>query len=323
MASKDLYSVLGVSRTASSDEIRSEYRKLARKLHPDVNPGDDEAEARFKEVSAAYSVLSDEKKRKLYDEFGDVALQVGFDEEKAEQMRRFGGGGANFDFRDWSQGQFAGGGLEELLGSLFGGRFGGFAGQGGTRVRHARKGNSIEAELAIDLPLSVRGGTTSVRLNLPGRELVEVKVPPGVKDGQSLRLSGLGQPGAFGGPAGDLLVRLRVLEHSCYRREGDDLHVEVPVTLAEALEGGKVSFQGPTGEVTLTIPPGTQSGQSFRLRGLGAAGRAGKGNLYARIVITSPKVDERTSEEARARLRELAQGLADYYPDDPRVGVQF
>ena len=314
MASKDLYQVLGVSREATADEIRSTYRKLARKLHPDVNPGDEAAEAQFKEVSAAYSVLSDPEKRGLYDEFGDVALQAGFDRQKAEQMRRFGGGGA-FDFGNWSEDVFSGGGLDDLLGSLFGGRGGvrfGFGGQ-----RRPRKGQDLLAELAIDLPLSVRGGTTALRLNLPGRERVDVRIPPGVQDGQTLRLKGLGGQGSHGGPPGDLHVKLRVLDHPCYRREGDDLHVEVPVTLTEAIEGAKVEFQAPSGDVSLTIPPGTQSGQSFRLRGLGVRG----GNLYVRVVIASPGPQE--DEERRAQLKELAEQLREFYPDDVRVQVKF
>lgn len=201
MASKDLYALLGVARSASADEIRSRYRKLARELHPDVNPGDAAAEARFKEISAAYAVLSDESKRKLYDEFGDVALQVGFDEEKARQARRWGGLGAGatpFDFDSWSQSFFTGGGgggggLEELLGSMLGGRRG---------RRGPRRGADLQTELAIDLPLAVGGGTTTLRLDRPGREVIDVKIPAGIADGQTLRLSGLGEPGGGGGPAG-------------------------------------------------------------------------------------------------------------------------
>ncbi|MCO5170333.1 MAG: J domain-containing protein [Planctomycetes bacterium] len=307
MASKDLYAVLGVSRTASADEVRAEYRKLARKLHPDVNPGDKQAEARFKEVSAAYAVLSDPKKRKLYDEFGDVALQAGFDEQKAEQLRRMGGvGGAPFDFGSWSESFGQEAGFEDILGSIFGGRFG---------RRGPRRGADVQAELELDLPLAVRGGATTVVL--PGRGRVEVKVPEGAVDGQTLRLSGLGQPGEPGAPAGDLYLRLKVAPHPAYRREGDDLHVEVPVTVAEAVRGGKVSFPGPTGEVSLKLPPGTQGGQSFRLRGLGARGRGGeKGNLYARVVIVLP-------DGPPERLEPLAKLAEELGAGDPRAKLSF
>lgn len=310
MAGKDLYAILGVARDASSDEIRKSFKKLARKLHPDVNPGDSAAEARFREVSAAYNVLSDEEKRKLYDEFGDVALQAGFDAAAAERMRRFGGA-SPFDFGSWSQ-SFGGGGggLEELLGSLFGGR------GGGRFSRGPRRGRDREVELKVDLPLSVKGGTATIRLDKP----VEVKIPKGVREGQALRLAGLGEPGANGGPAGDLLVRVRVLSHPTYRREGDDLHVEVPVTLAEAIRGGPVEFEGPTGPVTIKLPAGTQSGQTFRLRGLGA--RSG-GNLLARVLVTAPAPDALRDEEKSAELEALAEQLAGFYPENPRVKVRF
>lgn len=308
MASKDLYAVLGVSRTATADEIRAQYRKLARKLHPDVNPGDKQAEARFKEVSAAYAVLSDPKKRKLYDEFGDVALQAGFDEEKAEQLRRMGGlgGGTPFDFGSWSQTFGGDAGFEDILGSIFGGRFG---------RRGPRRGADVQAELEIDLPLAVRGGSTT--LALPGQGRVEVKIPEGAVDGQTLRLAGLGQPGEPGASAGDLYLRLKVAEHPFYRREGDDLHVEVPISIVEAVRGGKVSFPAPTGEVTLKIPPGTQSGQSFRLRGLGARGRSGeKGNLYARVVVVLP-------EGSPERLEPLARAAEELGTGNPRAKLRF
>ncbi|MBX3472012.1 MAG: J domain-containing protein [Planctomycetes bacterium] len=307
MASKDLYAVLGVSRTASADEIRAEYRKLARKLHPDVNPGDKQAEARFKEVSAAYGVLSDAKKRKLYDEFGDVALQAGFDEQKAEQLRRMGGvGGTPFDFGSWSESYGQEAGFEDILGSIFGGRFG---------RRGPRRGADVQAELELDLPLAVRGGATTV--TIPGRGQVEVKVPEGAVDGQTLRLSGLGQAGEAGAPAGDLYLRLKVAAHPAYRREGDDLHVEVPITVVEAVRGGKVSFPAPTGEVSLKLPPGTQSGQSFRLRGLGARGRGGeKGNLYARVMVVLP-------DGPPERLEPLAKAAEELGAGDVRAKLRF
>ena len=313
MAGKDLYAILGVARDASSDEIRKSFKKLARKLHPDVNPGDSGAEARFREVSAAYGVLSDAEKRKLYDEFGDTALQAGFDAAAAERMRRFGGG-SPFDFGSWSQsfgGSGGGGGLEELLGSILGG------GRGGGRFsRGPRRGRDREVELKVDLPLSVKGGTATIRLEKP----IEVKIPKGVREGQALRLAGLGEPGSGGGPGGDLLVRVRVLSHPTYRREGDDLHVEVPVTLAEAIRGGPVEFEGPTGPVTIKLPAGTQSGQTFRLRGLGA--RAG-GNLLARVLVTAPAADPLRDEAKTAELEALAEQLAGFYPEDPRVQVRF
>jgi curved DNA-binding protein len=310
VASKDLYKVLGVERGASQDDIRTEYRKLARKLHPDVNPGDKAAEARFKEVSAAYGVLSDEQKRKLYDEFGDVALQVGFDEKKAEQLRRMGGlggGGQEFDFGRWSE-SFGGGagGFEDILGGIFGGRFG---------RRGPRRGRDVQARLEVPLPLAVKGGQTTIHLQ--GRGPVDVKIPEGTPDGATLRLSGLGEPGEEGAHAGDLYLELEVAEHPSFRREGDDLHVEVPITVPEAVLGGKVAFAGPTGEVSLKIPPGTQSGRSFRLRGLGAKGKDGeRGNLYVKVLVVLPEAGGERLEAAAKELQALYQG-------DPRSKISF
>jgi curved DNA-binding protein len=313
VASKDLYAVLGVPRGASQDEVRDTYRKLARKLHPDVNPDDAAAEARFKEVTAAYQVLSDVEKRSLYNEFGDVALQAGFDKARAEQMRRFGGGGSAFDFGNWSQGYASGGGsLEEMLANLVGGRFGG----GGRRG--PRKGENLVTEVGIDLPMAISGGTTTLRLELAGREEIDVRIPPGIADGQSLRLAGLGRSGSGGAPAGDLLVKIKVLPHPCYRREGDDLHVDVPITVGEAVRGAELRFQGPTGEIAIKVSPGTKSGQSLRLRGLGAKGT---GNLYARLLVATPLPPDATDE--REAFDQVVDKLATYYPDDPRVQVRF
>lgn len=316
-SSKDLYTVLGVSKTATADEMKTAYRKLARKLHPDVNPGDKAAEARFKEITAAYGVLSDEKKRKLYDEFGDVALQVGFDEKKAEQYRRMGGFGGmggeqEFDFGSWSQSYGGGGGFEDILGSIFGGRFGGAA---GGRRRGPQPGRDVQASIEIDLALAVKGGQTTLRI--PGRGTVDVKIPEGTPEGATLRLSGLGEEGEEGAPPGSLYLEVHVRPHPDYRREGDDLHVEVPITVPEAVLGGKVTFAGPTGEVSLKVPPGTKSGHKFRLRGLGVKGKDGeKGNLYARVIVTLP-------EQGGAKLEEAAKAFAPLYEGDPRAKLSF
>jgi len=299
--SKDLYNVLGVSRGASQDEIKNVYRKHARKLHPDVNPGDEDAETRFKEISAAYSVLSDEDKRKLYDEFGDVALQAGFDSERARRYKSMGGG-TPFDFGNWSSeaySDFSGsGGFEDMLGSLFGGRF---------RRRAPQKGADLRADLQIDLPTAVAGGTHTI---VVGGRQVDVKLPTGVKDGQQLRLSGLGQQSPGG--AGDLYVKIRLAEHPCYRRDGDDLHLDVPITVLEAVAGGKVDIPTPKGQVTITVPPGSQSGRKLRLKGLGIAG----GNLYAHLEVVVP-ADGGEAVEA------LARDLQEHYQGDVRKDVRF
>jgi molecular chaperone DnaJ len=380
---KDLYQILGVSKTAETDEIKKVYKKLARKLHPDVNPGDKESERKFKEINAAHAVLSDPEKRKLYDEFGDLALQSGFDAKRAKEYREAGvrGGGpggspGGFDGFDWTEaaGGGAGPSFEDLFGDIFGGRGGG---GGGRRARRGPSpGDDIEAQLDLDFLTSVRGGTTRLSLEKPtkckvcdgtgsedkkrgrcpdcggtgqkagsrgpirvgracptcggtgeviarpcsacgargqviARETIDVNVPGGVRDGQRLRLAGLGAPGEHGAPAGDLYVRIHVLGHPFYKRDGDDLQVEIPITVGEALRGAKIHFPTPSGEVDLKVPPGTQSGRRFRLRGLGVQSRNGKGDLYARVAVQVPQKD---SPEAK----ELARKLDEFYDRDVR-----
>lgn len=330
-AQRDLYEILGVSRTADTEEIKKKFKKLARQLHPDVNPGDKESERRFKEVSAAHAVLSDPEKRKLYDEFGDIALQTGFDAKKAREYREavrsgvftgggggargfpggFGGGG----FQDFDWTEAAGGGgvnFEDLFSDLFGAR-----GGRGRRQRGPSPGEDIEAELEIDFMTAVRGGSTRITLERgAGRETVDVNVPPGVRDGQRLRLAGLGAPGDRGGPPGDLYVRIHVRPHPFFERKGDDLHVDVPITVPEAISGATIKFPTPGGEVSLKVPPMTQTGRRFRLRGMGVATRSGKGDLYARVLVNVPDRDG-------PEVKEIAQRLAGYYTRDPRSELRL
>ncbi len=354
-AHRDLYEILGVSRTASRDEIKSKYRKLARKLHPDVNPGDKDAERRFKEINAAHAVLSDDDKRKLYDEFGDIALQTGFDGKKAREYQEavrsgggfpgggFPGGGRGFEGFDWTEAAGGGGrvNFEDLFSDLFGGR--------ARRQRGPAPGEDIEAALDLDFVTAVKGGQTRVTLEKPvvcracdgtgsadkkrgrgklpcpvcegqgaviGHETVEVTVPAGVREGQRLRLAGLGAPGEAGAPPGDLYVRIHVREHPFFKRDGDDLSVEVPITIPEAISGATIGFPTPSGEVSLKVPPGTQSGKRFRLRGLGVKSRSGTGDLYARVVVQVP---DRDGEQVRA----IAQSLAPFYTRDPRAELKL
>ncbi|MEZ0227627.1 MAG: DnaJ C-terminal domain-containing protein [Planctomycetota bacterium] len=320
---QDLYEILGVSRTADKEEIKKKFKKLARQLHPDVNPGDKTAERRFKEVSAAYAVLSDDEKRKLYDEFGDIALQMGFDSKKAREYReavnagRGGFPGGGFEGFDWTEAAGGGVNFEDIFGDIFGGRARGF---GRNRARGPMPGEDVEASLEIDFMTAVKGGQTRISLRdggfAPGRDTIDVTIPPGVREGQRLRLAGLGAPGDRGAPPGDLYVRLHVREHALYKREGDDLHIEVPITVPEAVSGATVGFPTPSGEVSLKVPAGTQSGRRFRLRGLGVATRSGKGDLYARVVVAIPDKDA-------PEVRELAQRLAPFYTRDPRADLKL
>ena len=313
--SKDLYAVLGVARDADRDAIRKAYRKLARENHPDLNPGDAEAEARFKDISHAWEVLENEERRKAYDEFGEISLEAGFDADEARKAReafgaRFGGpggfdvgghpgtgmGGQEFHFGD----------LDDLLGGLFGGAQRG-PGAAGLRMR----GQDLEAHLVLEFEEAVRGGEKRLTLGRPGPdgrpqpETLTVRIPPGVHGGGSLRLAGKGGPGLGGGSDGDLHVRLEVRPHPVFQREGRrDLVFDLPLSVREATLGAKVEVPTLDGRVTLTVPPGTDSGAKLRLKGKGVPGAKGAapGDLFARVQIRAPRG---LDEEARAGLEAL------------------
>ena len=323
---KDLYEVLGVAKTASQDEIKTEFRKLARKFHPDMNPGDKAAERRFKEISAAHNVLSDPEKRKLYDDFGEAALHSGFDAKKAREWKERGGGGfpggfGGGDGFDWTEAAGGGGGVrfEDLFSDLFGGRTapGGFGGGGFRRRGGPAPGEDVQAELELDFLTALKGGATKIHLEGLAHDTVSINVPAGVKDGQRLRLAGLGAPGVRGGPAGDLYVRIHVAKHPLFERDGDDLSLDVPITVGEALCGATITFPTPpSGSVDLKVPAGTPSGKRFRLRGLGVSSSRGKGDLYARVVVQVPT---KHTHEAK----ELAKKLDAFYERDVRADLKL
>lgn len=313
MAQQDLYGVLGLQKGASEADLKKAYRKLARELHPDRNPGDKAKEDRFKQVSAAYDVLSDAKKRALYDQYGFDGLREGFDPVAYESYRRahsggFGGGGAQgFDPSDF----FGAGGhgvpidLSEILGGLggFGGR--GFGGQH-RRPTGPKKGQDIEAVLRIDMRDAVLGAERE--LSLPGAPgPVRVRIPPGARPGNKLRLREQGHPGTRGGPAGDLLLNIEVLEHSYFFfEEGDpDLHVRLPVRVSEAYLGAKVQVPTPEGSVQLRIPAGTAQGAKLRLREKGGARKGGgQVDLIVHVELQLPKARTVKLEEAFTRIAE-------------------
>ncbi len=313
---KDLYAILGVARGADEGAIRKAYRQLARRYHPDVNPGDASAEDRFKEISRAYDVLSDAEKRRNYDEFGEVSLQGGFDAEQARRSReafasRFGREGQpRFEGQGFERPEF--GGLDDLFSDLFSRR-------GWGDARRERKGGDLEAELELDFVDAARGGEQRLSIARPTadgslrQESVTVRIPPGVADGGRIRLRGKGAEGRGGAPAGDLYARIRVRPHRFFRREGRDLLLDLPVTVGEATLGAKVEVPTLEGRVTLTIPPGTDSGAKLRLRGKGVPHPSGKaaGDLY---VIVQIRVPRKLTPEAAAKLRELER----FDPPDPR-----
>jgi curved DNA-binding protein len=318
---EDLYAVLGVPRAAEADAIKKAYRKLAARLHPDKNPGDKGAEARFKRVNHAYEVLGDAKKRKVYDEFGEDGLREGFDPERQRA------------YRDWSSRQGrAGGGygqpgepvdLQDLFGGAAGGRPGGFADLFGDLVGRSRrsrgpvKGPDLESEVTIDFASAVRGAALELFPQGKGGAPVTVRIPAGAAEGSRVRIAGQGGPSPAGGPRGDLVLTLHVTPHAHFRREGEDLHLDLPVTIAEAYRGAKVRVPTVDGEVSLKVPERTQSGQVVRLRGKGVARKgATPGDLYVHFLVQIPK-------SGGAEVGELVDRLASFQEEDPRGGIEL
>jgi curved DNA-binding protein len=296
---RDYYEVLGVPRGAGDEEIRSAYRKLAREYHPDVNK-DPGAEDRFKEVSEAYEVLRDPEKREKYERLG-ASWKAGEDVSGASGFGGGSGGGGARGFGD-------GDGFSDFFESFFGGRRGGSSGFEGFSMR----GGDQEAPLEVTLEEAARGGKRRISL-ADGRDF-EVQIPPGVRDGQKIRLAGQGGEGASGGPAGDLYLRVRIKRDPRFRREGDDLVVEIPVAPWEAALGATVPVPTLDGSAKVKVPAGSSSGRRLRLKGEGMPGPGGrKGDLYASVRIVVPKKLEK-------RERELFEELAAVSRFDPRQG---
>lgn len=318
---EDLYHALGVPRDATDEAIKKAYRKLARKLHPDVNPGDRTAEDRFKVVSEAYSVLSDPAKRKAYDEFGEISLEAGFDADAARRARdefgaRFGAAGsARASQAEGFEESFSFGNLDDLMGDVF-------ARRGWERAssrRGPRRGVDVEAVLDLDLAEAARGGEKRLTITRPGAageplsETVTVRIPAGVADGGRIRIPGKGGEGAAGGTPGDLHAQIRIRPHRIFRLDGRNLLLDVPVSVREATLGAKVEIPTLDGRATLTIPPGTDSGRRLRLKGKGLPDPTGRepGDLLVTVQIRVPRgVD---SEAASA-----LEGLSRFDPPDLR-----
>ena len=295
---EDYYQILGVERGASQPEIQKAYRKLAQKHHPDVNPDDDSAKEKFQKVQRAYEILGDEDKRRKYDRFGHQAEQTNWE----GGFPGGGGGGFNFDMGG------GGGGFEDMFSQFFG---------GGRRA--PVKGQDFKSELEISLQTAVMGGEATLNLRRPDgeRSTIAVKIRPGAEDGQLLRLSGQGGSSPHGGPAGDLLVTLRIAKHPHFRRQGADLVVSAPLTVAEATLGAKIDAPTPHGEITLTVPPGTPSGKRLRVKGCGGLlANGAKGDLYVEIQIVPPT---ELSEEEQEWMRQIAKRRS----DQPRENLRW
>ncbi|MGD2127621.1 MAG: molecular chaperone DnaJ [Desulfobacteraceae bacterium] len=377
---RDFYEILGVKKDASQDEIKKAYRKLARKWHPDINPGNKEGEEKFKEVSRAYECLRDKEKRKLYDEFGEEGLQAGFDAEKAREYKKW----RAYQQESWGTG--TGGqpfgrytSYEDVFGDLFG--FG--REEAGFRTTAPIKGRDIEHEMTIDLISGLRGFETELsmqkvkacsdcqgsgtdpkstmstcstcggsgRLDVAqgpmqftkscprcrghgqvgkpcrtcggsgqvlGTERIKVVIPQGVREGSKVRVAGKGEPGLNGGGPGDLYLIIHLKPHPVLRREGDNLYMDVPVTVREAMAGSTIKIPTFDGEVNLKVPPGSQSGQMLKLRGKGAVNpkTKQKGDLMVKLIVKVPKTDDK-------EILEAVQKMDGLYKESVRKGLRL
>jgi DnaJ-class molecular chaperone len=278
VASADPYEVLGVARDASESDIRKSYRRLAKKLHPDLNPANKDAESKFKEVASAYDLLSDPEKRARYDR-GEIDAS-GAERPRQRYYREYAGDTASAGPYANDDG-WADFGDSDLFAEIFRQRAGGW------RARGPGRGADARYHLAIDFLDAVNGATK--RLTLADGSTLDVTIPPGTSDGQVLRLRGKGQPGRGGGPPGDALIEIEVRPHPFFEREGDDIHLDLPVTLREAVLGERVTVPTPTGPVAMRIPKGASTGTMLRLKGKGVGRRdATRGDEYARLEVVLP-----------------------------------
>ncbi len=310
MEYKDYYKILGVERSASEKDIKRAYRQLARKYHPDVNPGDKKAEEHFKEINEAYEVLSDAEKRRKYDELG----------ADYQRWQHMGGRPGDFDWSQWMSGGGPGGGrvhveygdLSDLFGgaggfsdffqTIFGGGMGAAAGPRTQAYGRAARGQDYEQPVQVTLEEAYSGTTRRVRI---GNRTLEVKIPAGVRSGSRVRMAGEGGPGQ-GGARGDLYLVVELLPHPTFRLEGDDLFTEVPVDIYTAILGGEVAVPTPKGQVMLKIPPETQGGRTFRLRGQGMP-HLGKPQIHGDLLVqVRIQVPQQLSEKEKQLFRELA-----------------
>ena len=327
MAGKNFYDILGVKKGASDKEIKQAYRRLARKYHPDVNPGDKSAEATFKEINAAYEVLSDKKNRQKYDKYGDKWQYADQSEQAAQQQSQYRqyspGGGASYHF----------GGDIGGLDSVFEELFGGVRTRGFSRRSQPRRGQDLESPIEVTLEEAYSGTSRTISLqmeescpackgsgmiqNLPcsacrGAGVVanikrlEVKIPAGVSTGSRVRIAGKGQPSYSGGTSGDLYLKIMVRPHTKFERHGDNLHVNIQVPLATAVLGGEVQVPTPRGKLALKIPPETQNGRAFRLAGQGIPhlGKSTRGDLMAKVNVVLPT---KLSDKEKELFRQLSE----------------
>ncbi|MDY6914511.1 MAG: DnaJ C-terminal domain-containing protein [Planctomycetota bacterium] len=319
MAERDYYDVLSVARNATDAQVKAAYRKLARKYHPDVNKAPDAA-AKFREATEAYEVLSDPEKRKVYDQFGHAGL-----------AGKFGGAAGGEPVYTWRPGPAGGGGAYTVdFGDMFGGR-GGFTGMslddllaalggaGPARRRRPQRGADLEHHVTLDFTQAAKGATTSIRIRQPGggkAETIDVKIPPGIREGSKVRVRGKGAVGP--GANGDLYIIIHVRPHPYFRRDGNDVYVDLPISITEAALGAKVQTPTIDGMTTVTIPPGTDGGKRLRLKNKGVPAADGKsrGDQYIVIRVVVP-------HEVSARGKELLKELESIQKYDPRSNAPW
>jgi molecular chaperone DnaJ len=297
---KDFYKILGVTKGVSEAELKKTYRKLSRQFHPDTNPGDAKAEARFKEISEAYSVLSDKDQRAEYDQMRAMGPGA---------RAGFGGGGAGGGFPGGG-GNFGGAGFEDVFANLFGGGGGGFGGP-----RGPQRGQDLTTTQTLDFIDGVKG--TTIKLSLrSGAEPTTIKIPAGVSDGQKIKIAGKGNPSPNGGPAGDLIITVTVKTHPVFTRDGNNIRVVVPITYAEAVLGATIQVPTLGGDpVKLKVAPGTPNGRVLRVKGRGVVTAKAEGDLLATVEIAVPS---HVSDKAKKALEEFDGFLPD---EDPRADL--
>lgn len=319
---KDFYKVLGVSKDVSEADLKKTYRKLARKYHPDSNPGDKAAESKFKEISEAYSVLSDKAQREEYDQIRAMGSgarfagsaggggPTGFEDVFGGMFTGAGGRGGRTTFTTTSGGA---GGYEDIFSSMFGGGAGGYGGRS-AGFGMPTKGRDSQASTTIDFVTATKGET--VQLQASGGKVVSVRIPAGVRDGQKIRLKGKGSPSPDGGEAGDLIITVTVRPHPVFERDGLDLRVTVPITFPEAVEGGTIEVPTLGGDpVKLRVTPGTSSGKVLRVKGRGVKTKTATGDLLARVEIVVP---QKLNDKQKKAVHEFAEATP---AENPRADL--
>jgi DnaJ-class molecular chaperone len=320
MAKRDYYDVLGLARNANADEIRKAHRKLVRQYHPDVNRDNPKATEKFSEIQEAYDVLSDEAKRKQYDQFGHAGPTVGFDPDAVRRAQggprthtwQGGPGGTTVEDFDFDFGGGGGGGAGSIFEQLFGARAGR---RSGGAARRAPRGADVEYPVTLTFEQAARGSMLPLQINREGKlETIEVKIPAGVKDGSRVRIKGKGEQS--GDQPGDLFIITTVQHHDYFRREGLDVLMDLPVSLYEAVSGTKITVPTLDGPVTLTIPPGTSSHAKLRIKSRGIHRGTEQGDQFVVVRIVMPK-------HLNDDDRKIFEKLAEKYPLHPRDDVQW